>query len=431
MYLEISNLGEIEPEALTLLGGTTKADDESKIGMFGSGNKYAIAYFIRNNIGLQIFSGQDRVEITTKRKCFRGQEIDVICVAGNETSITTKTGPQWKLWQCIREIYSNAIDEGIIKFGMVDRIDPEAGKTKFYIHATEEVKEFYEVRDMYFHNGETVLFKGKNGSILKKSPGKVNVYRRGIRCYESQEESVYDYDLPDIEINESRLVQNTANMKNLVYTLMGECTDPNIIRNFLKDGFGVGDYFENNDYLDYYWNNDRFKPSAAWDEVLKGKYIAPYLFGGWVKDHLKEDTFFIGKKLYVALVDQYGSEIDALGEFSGDHIKYKIKDPTALQEAKIKKAVEFLKEVEFTIDYPIYLGEFMVADKTVILGFADKESIILSETCLEGGVQKIVETIIEEYVHLKHRCNDETRHMQDKLIEELVNYMQFKNAIIL
>ena len=48
-YLIIRNKGIIVEEAITLLGASSKRDDDSKIGYFGSGLKYALACFLRNN----------------------------------------------------------------------------------------------------------------------------------------------------------------------------------------------------------------------------------------------------------------------------------------------------------------------------------------------------------------------------------------------
>lgn len=52
MYLKIENEGTVPVEAFTLIGASSKRDDSSKIGMFGSGNKYALAYLLRNNYGI-------------------------------------------------------------------------------------------------------------------------------------------------------------------------------------------------------------------------------------------------------------------------------------------------------------------------------------------------------------------------------------------
>ena len=101
-YLLIENKGEISPDALTLMGGTTKRNDSSKIGHFGSGNKYSIATLLKNNIPFYIFSGLDPITIKTQQVDFRGTTLEKIYVNGKETSLTTSMGPDWELW-CYRD----------------------------------------------------------------------------------------------------------------------------------------------------------------------------------------------------------------------------------------------------------------------------------------------------------------------------------------
>jgi len=78
-----------------------KTGDSSKIGMFGSGNKYAIAYFVRNNIDLKIFTGKDEIKITTEIEKFRDVEFKVISINGQKTSLTTTMGKDWELWHIL------------------------------------------------------------------------------------------------------------------------------------------------------------------------------------------------------------------------------------------------------------------------------------------------------------------------------------------
>ena len=111
-YLVIQNQGILEPAALTLVGASTKADDDSKIGMFGSGNKYALAYLLRNGYDIHVMAGNEEMKIETVERSLRGNVFNVIRINGEETSITTSMGKDWTLWQSIREFFSNAIDEG-------------------------------------------------------------------------------------------------------------------------------------------------------------------------------------------------------------------------------------------------------------------------------------------------------------------------------
>ena len=88
-YLRIKNNGLIDPLALTLVGASTKRNDETKIGQFGSGNKFAMAYLIRNGYEVQIYAGKRNIAIETVDETFRGIDFKIIKIDGRETSITT------------------------------------------------------------------------------------------------------------------------------------------------------------------------------------------------------------------------------------------------------------------------------------------------------------------------------------------------------
>ena len=90
--LQIKSVGEIEPQALKLIGATTKSNDNTKIGMFGSGLKYSIAFFLRNKIDFRVFSGTREIMISTIDQEFRGEKFEVVTISGEPTSITTKLG---------------------------------------------------------------------------------------------------------------------------------------------------------------------------------------------------------------------------------------------------------------------------------------------------------------------------------------------------
>ena len=62
-YLKIQNQGLLDIRLVALMGGTTKANDEYKIGQFGTGLKYTLAYLIRNNIDFKIFVGTEEIKV--------------------------------------------------------------------------------------------------------------------------------------------------------------------------------------------------------------------------------------------------------------------------------------------------------------------------------------------------------------------------------
>lgn len=83
--LQIRNKGEIPVEAFTLLGASTKREDESKIGFFGSGLKYAMARLLRTEKEFRIFSGTEEVVITTEQATLKDQTFERILVNGQQT----------------------------------------------------------------------------------------------------------------------------------------------------------------------------------------------------------------------------------------------------------------------------------------------------------------------------------------------------------
>lgn len=166
-YLKIKNNGIIDEKSLYLLGASTKRNDSTKIGMFGSGNKYALAFLLRNDFELSIYAGTEKISISYENEKLGNQEFRSIVVNGRNTGITTDFGKDWELWQAIREIYCNAIDEGGQTMEYVHEISPKDNETHFYISTRPEISNFFANYDSYFGDQKEVLFENKNGKILK------------------------------------------------------------------------------------------------------------------------------------------------------------------------------------------------------------------------------------------------------------------------
>ncbi len=111
-YLKISNKGLLDVRLIMLMGASTKTDDPTKIGQFGTGLKYAIAYFIRNDVDFKLFVGEEEIEFSVTDENISGKEFKEIYCDGRSMNITTQYGYQWTAWEALREIYCNATDEG-------------------------------------------------------------------------------------------------------------------------------------------------------------------------------------------------------------------------------------------------------------------------------------------------------------------------------
>lgn len=205
-YIEITNLSEIEIDALHLMGASDKRDDNSKIGMFGSGNKYSIAWLVRNKVEFYIFSGMNHIKITTKQHQFREQSFNVICLNGVETSITDALGKDWIDEYIVRELVSNAIDETGFGYKIVDDIIPEVGFTKIYLDYSAFMNVNLDALFL-FTREDVPIFKDESFSIHQARYNRI--YRKGISVLEASnyivaEKSIYDYNLDKCRINEER-----------------------------------------------------------------------------------------------------------------------------------------------------------------------------------------------------------------------------------
>ena len=174
-YLKIQSKGEIDVKAFTLLGGSTKTGDSSKIGMYGSGLKYSISTLLRNNIKFKVFSGVKELTFETKNDSFRDKEFELILVNGQQTSFTTSMGgSDWdNPFAPLREIYSNALDEDDdASLEEATILEGEFDTTTFYIEMTLSVKDFYDNIGLYFcTKNSQVLFANEYGAVYNTNRG--------------------------------------------------------------------------------------------------------------------------------------------------------------------------------------------------------------------------------------------------------------------
>lgn len=205
-YLKISNKGELDLRLLSLIGGTTKDEDTSKIGQFGTGLKYSLSYLLRSGINFKLFIGVREVEFSTKKDTIQGKEFDRIVIDGEQTSITTKYGCQWDTWEMIREIWCNAVDEGserkkVTTDGSI--IKGDIGRTTFFIEMNEKVSDVVNNWSEYFI-AEKPLFENEDFAIYPNKTDKMRIYKNGVLTKIYDQPSIFKYDFKKSEINELR-----------------------------------------------------------------------------------------------------------------------------------------------------------------------------------------------------------------------------------
>jgi hypothetical protein len=434
-FIKIESKGTIDTQAFYLLGASSKREDNTKIGFFGSGLKYSIAYLLRNDIEFKVFSDYKEIKFSTEKVDFRGQEFKVIKVDDKDTSMTTEMGIDWEPWFVIREIYCNAIDEGESKISIVkqkvsdiDKCIPIEDKTVFYIKITNEFQELVDNWSNFFsEKRKDILYSDDKGNKIFNASEGLIAYRKGIRClYIKEEKTLFHYDMSWITINESRIIKSDWDFKYSLVKFLKVIECKKVIAHILNC---INEKWEKS----LYWDNfENF--SFTWLEVIGNKTLVPYENCGFWQELMQdapEQYLILPSTLVSGLKKTFTNDIRVIGDVNGkgNSVDFKqLKELNKKQNFLLDECLNFLNKSGYKINYPIIVGDFL---STKTLGQAKDDTILLSVKVFELGRKEIVSTIYEENEHLISKCSDETREFQNHLIMNTISLMEEKTNIYL
>ena len=241
-YLKIENIGVCPPEGFTVLGVSLAdtSNNQGVIGQFGSGNKHGVAVLLRNELNPIVFAGTLKLEFGTKPQTvsdglatkefgrvvvkFGGNDAEGINRSSTEDlGFVLDYGKQdWnEISLALREFVSNAIDRSIrergdwsgVKIEIVDENQVRAKRehTRVFIPMNADVLRFYnDLGKWFLHFSEPeslskAILPKKNRNLGDRKAAVI--YRRGVRVREfesSDTESLFDYNLNDLTIDEAR-----------------------------------------------------------------------------------------------------------------------------------------------------------------------------------------------------------------------------------
>ncbi len=379
-YLKIQNNGELDIRLISLMGGTTKANDEFKIGQFGTGLKYFMSWCARNNVDLAIFIGNRLVEISTKTEKISNNNFEVIYIDGERTSITSGMGLEWSAWMIIREIYCNALDEGGDKVEMSNQLQGKDGCTTFYIQMNTEIQEVWDNWSSYFLHGQEPIWSNERFAIYEPSK-KACIYKNGvlIKRYESKQ-SIFSYDFKNAHINELRQYVGYLdyNFGDLLKSLDKETALMFLERiNEVKE---LGKYFEGMVNFDYFNLNDEWGKAIGSRKVVSPDDLKATKEKGIkldMTDVLTVPPSMIGP---ITQVVPEASELHSSGSINGFYRSKKI-----FEMPCIAAALHSLKENGYTLSerLNIVYGEFIDNDIYMDVNSSKKELLI------DVGIQQL------------------------------------------
>jgi len=422
-YLKIKNNGVLDIRLVALMGGTTKSNNEFKIGQFGTGLKYTLAYLIRNNIDFHVFSGSNKVDVKTEQEEIAGEVFNIICINGNRTSITDKMGLEWQPWMIIRELWCNALDEGGEEKCSTEEIVGQEGTTTFYIQITPEIKQIMIDWEKYFIHAEQPIFS--DNSVAIYSGGKdLRIYKQGVLVKEIEgAKSLFSYDLKNATINELREFNGSA--QQAIFKCL-KYADSKTIQLFLETC--TEEHYEGSDKMDYNWYESF---GGEWKKTIGSAKLIHKEALKTIKDRgVNIDTtglVIVPKKVYEALT----SQIEGIGAL---RVSAKIKEfyetYSSDSDNKVKQALVLLEEANYNFSPELKFIFGVFGDKSVWAQVnTDSKEVFISENIADKSLFEVACVLIEENEHFKTGFEDHTREFQTHFLKMFANQL-FKTAKI-
>lgn len=422
-YLKIQNDGELDIRLVALMGGTTKANDRYKIGQFGTGLKYTLAFLFRNNLSFKIFCGENEVDITTEVEKIRDQNFEIICINGQRTSITTQMGEDWQPWMIIRELWCNALDEGNATKDITTDLAGKPGTTSFYIQIDKQIQAVINNWSKYFIHGQYAIFEDQSHAIYPAGD-KLCIYKQGVLIYEHPDlKSVFSYDMKDANINELREFRGPVSQA-VTHCL---CEANEATAKYFLENVTEGHY-EGQPTMDYGWF---VSFGSAWKNVIgSGKLIYQK-----VLDEIKArgntpdeaSLIIVPEIIYKALTKQFES-IGALTLASNISEFYESYDKKT--EDIIKQALVILESCEYKMHPELKFVYGWFEDKNVMAQVSIKQKkVFICQALLQKSLFYVVSTLVEENEHFNTGMQDKTREFQQHFIDLYTRQLLAMNSI--
>lgn len=422
-YLKIQNDGELDIRLVALMGGTTKANDKYKIGQFGTGLKYTLAFLFRNNLSYKIYCGEKEVDVSTEVENIRDQNFEIICINGQRTSITTQMGEDWQPWMIIRELWCNALDEGNAIREITTEVCGRPNTTTFFIQIDKQIQAVIDNWAKYFIHEQEAIFSDTSCAIYPAGD-KMCIYKQGVLIYEHHDtKSVFSYDMKCADINELREFRGSPSHA-VVNCLSG--ANEKTARYFLENI--TEQHFEGQSTMDYNWF---VSFGQAWRNVIGSakliyqKALDNIKARGNAPD--EAGLIVVPEIVYKALTKQF----DGIGAL---HVAEKIgefyEDYNEKIESKVKQAITILEACEYMIHPELEFVYGWFEDKTVMarVSLRDKK-VFICQALLQKPLFYIVSTLIEENEHFNTGMQDKTREFQQHFIDLYTRQLLATNQV--
>lgn len=449
-YVIIQNDGELDLRFLELLGASTK-DGETQIGMFGTGLKYGLALALRKKMNVTVFSGRQMIEFSRMSEKIRGTNFHRIAYSINgkrrrKTSMTTLLGQSdWHdEWMFLREVIANAFDEGGFRIETLEVDDDSPvgipGTTRVYLSITPRIREILDNMEHYIRR-HGALEENDYGKLFEPLGDKGRVYKRGIFVKELEKPSLYDYDLTNLRLTESRSADSWDIRREVRETLTGSSVESRrkVLSGIEKAKKKDEPLFES-DIEFYDWDA---QAQRSWSEAFNEEYGEEAVLcegSQTVVDSLEG----LGKKAVtlpekVAQVLRKGKKVlterDVVGNGATEGFVYR--DPTEYEAQVLSRGCEVMSFLfgDCVEQVPVRIfkaeGKHAETPSRLLTEVDDSLSLLLNETALKEGVRPIVELMYEEFIRMAAQYGAEGKSLMSSAKSSLIENVLPRTGVVL
>lgn len=386
MAVYFVNESTIDLNTIRLMGVSIKTTD-SPIGYFGTGLKFAIATILRHGLSIKLLRGDTDVYTFSVHKTdVRGEVFDIVCMNDEPLSFTTSLGKNWELWQAYRELYCNCLDED----GQITTDDSFFERdglfgTIFVVEGSEFEAIHYDKHKIFLES--KAIFKTSLVEMHRHHSERY-IFYRGVRAGETSKRALFTYNfLGGQRLTEDRTLVQGWPLDHALANAIIQCTDEACLRAIMFA-----------------------------DPVL---YMEGSLAYATLCTVQPSDTF-------LELMSRYKGNMrvnQQMRKFWQDYTEtedvFEAIEPNTHEQAVIEKALALLKRV-FDITYT--LKDFTIVERlgNDVHGVVKQDRIIIARTAIDIGYRYFASTLYEEHLHLTEGFLDESRSMQNFLLNKLM-----------
>ena len=386
MTIHFITPGHIDLDLILTFGVRAKAN-KNPIGFFGTGFKFALATLLRTGHKIILTRpGHEKpvLEFTIRDKTFRDKEFKLVCLNGEDLGFTTDLGKTWEPWMAYRELHSNTLDENGNTTS--SDLDPEElGRTvldqeEFSVISVEGVaiEQCYADRSEIFCDG---LIIEKSSDVEVRDGFSQYLYYRGVRVLKLNKPSRYTYNiLSPQDLTEDRTLKHEWYTKSC---LVGYLAKLHAL-DFMNALVTASDKFFENEF-DFDSNGGDLSPEFI-EAVIACRACGT-----------------LNRSARLAMTKR-------------GFISEKSTVLDGVMAEQLDRALTFLRDLKYNIDdYTLEVVELHGP-----LGMAKDGKIYIAPKAFRMGTKYLAGTTYEEMLHLKEGVKDETREMQNVLIDELM-----------